>query len=82
MPPQDTDSASAETAVVLAFLGRTARLSLAELYVMVREPSATPGIVDTAVTHLLETGVIQRDDDGLYASAALEHLDALRLIGV
>jgi len=82
MPPQDTDSASAETAVVLAFLARTVRLSLAELYAIVREPGATPSIIDTAVTRLLETGVIQRDDDGLHASAALEHLDALGLIGV
>jgi hypothetical protein len=83
MPPQDTDSASAETAVVLAFLGRSVRLSPPELYAVVREPGATPRIIDTAVTHLMETGVILRDDDGaLYASAALEHLDAIGLIGV
>jgi hypothetical protein len=83
MPPQDTDRASAETAVVLAFLGGSAQLAPAELYAMVREPGATPSIIDAAVTHLVETGVILRDDDGsLHASAALGHLDELGLIGV
>lgn len=84
MPPQSTHGDAVEVAVILAFLGRGGRATApSELYVEVREPGATPTLIDAAVDALLDTGLLRRAANGrLCASRALDHLDELGLIGV
>lgn len=83
MPPQPTDSARAETAVVLQFLGLSTPITTTALYAAIREPGITPADIDAAVVALTKATVIHHDAEGhLRTSAALAKIDELGLIGV
>jgi hypothetical protein len=80
MPRNDTDPSSSETAVVMALLGRTGPVGIAEMYAAVR---ARPSAVDAAIDALVASGVVAWTREGsLTASSALAHLDRLRMVDV
>jgi hypothetical protein len=79
MPGEDIDS-QAQATVVMEVLQRPDGVSVAT--VVSTSPDLNEKRITAAAESLDQVGVIRRDGDRLYASPALERLDAIAMVAI